>query len=1071
MVDLLNQLEEISEYSFLYRSDLFNKKEKLSFNEKSIDIKQILKKYLTNRGYEYEIDDKTIIILRKKEVKPVHVPSQIDQVKIYGEVIDSFGEALPGVTISILGTNRGVVTDVDGKFSVTDICLSDHLIFSYIGYNSYEYIVTQKMANLKVVLKQSVSQLEETVIVGLGKKKRVSVVGAISSVQMAELDVPATNMTNMIGGTVPGIITIVNSGEPGKNNSEFWIRGIGTFGANSTALVLIDGLEGSLNEVDPADVESFSILKDASATAVYGMKGANGVVLITTKRGKKGKINLTARTNLTASFLRRKSDYLNASQYAKMANEASVVSGNEPVYSPIEMDLIKYNMDPDLYPNVNWQNEILKDFSWQKTAYLSARGGTSVARYFLSVGMSSDEAIYNQESDSRYKQKNGYTTYNYRSNLDMNITQTTKVYLGTDGFISRYQTPGLTSTDYLWQSLARLTPLTVPLRYSNGAFPAYGKDSMISPYVLLNYTGYANWDFYRTTSTLAITQNLDALIRGLSAKVQGALYTYNYFSEYRRKMPDCYYATGRSINGDLKLVKMVNKEHLKYGKHESQYRRTELQARVNYSRVIDDVHRFSGLIYYYMTSRKRSNAKTSMDAIPKRYQGLSSRFTYSYNDAYHLDLNFGYTGSENFKPGKQFGFFPSIGLGWTPTSYQTIKDQLTWLDYFKLRLSWGQVGNDRISDKRFPYLTIVGGKDGAWGHEGGLGEEVVGADNLKWEKSTKIDLGVEANMFDNRLSFVVDFFKDIRDGIFQQRKQIPDYVGAVNMPYGNVGSMESYGADGNVSYTHKFSKELTATVRGNFTYSTNKVKTWEQPATKYEYQHLNGKPLNALRGYRAAGLFLDENDIESSPAQFGKLRPGDIKYMDVNGDGVINADDKIPLSYSPFPRLMYGFGAELRYKKLSVNMRFQGIGTSNFFYGGYGYTPFEGGPVGNVLSIAAKQSNRWTPASYSGDKSTERQNVLYPRLTYGHNANNSKRSSFWLGDSRYIRLKEIGVTYRIKPKKLKKLSGIRSIDVSLTGYDLFVWDKVDIFDPELARYNGNRYPIPSRVGMQVYLRF
>ncbi|TKG89056.1 TonB-dependent receptor [Puteibacter caeruleilacunae] len=995
-----------------------------------------------------------------------------NKLTIEGTVLDENGETLIGSAVYIKNVpGVGTTADMDGHFKIKAE-KNQTLVVSFIGYTSFEYLVTKNVSDLKVVLKESVNQLEETVVVGLGnKKKKVSVVGAITSISTEELEVPAMNMNNLIGGKVPGVISTISSGEPGKNISEFWIRGIGTFGANSGALVLIDGLEGSLDQVDAADVESFSILKDASATAVYGVKGANGVVLITTKRGKEGKMNISARVNATASWLQRKPEYLGAYDYALLANEAAVVSGEDPKYSPMEMDLIRYNLDPDLYPNVDWQDEILRDMSWQKTAYVSARGGTKIARYFLSLGGSTEDAIYKQASDSKYKQKNGYNTYTYRSNLDMNITNTTKVYFGTDGFISKYQTPGISSTGYLWQSQARLTPLTVPLRYSDGSLPAYGKESMISPYVLLNYTGYGSTDRYKNTTTLAITQELDALTKGLSLKIQGAFYTDNKFEEHRRKMPECFLATGRATNGDLKLIKKVNKSNLSYVNSEEQYRKYEFQTKINYSRLFNEVHRISGLVYYYMTSEKSSNAYTSMNAIPKRYQGISSRATYSYGDAYHVDLNFGYTGSENFEPGKQFGFFPSIGIGWTPTSYDYFKDNITWLDYFKIRCSYGQVGNDRISNKRFPYLTIVGDKSSAWGHMGGLGESVVGADNLKWEKSTKFDLGIEANLFDNRLSFVVDFFHDKRDGIFQQRTQVPSYVGAVNMPYGNVGSMHSYGSDGNISYTHKFSKDLSATVRANYTYSTNEVDEWEQPSTKYEYQRYKGKPLNALRGYIDAGLFKDERDIETSPTQFGQLRPGDIKYMDVNGDGVINSDDEVPLSYSPFPRLMYGFGAEVNYKKLSFNIRFQGTGKSNFFYGGYGYTPFEGGPVGNVLKIAAKQSNRWTPASYSGDASTENQDARFPRFTYGHNANNSKRSTFWLGDAKYVRLKEVGITYKMQTKRLKELIGIGAIDLNLTGYDLLVWDSVDIFDPELARYNGNKYPIPSRIAMQVYLKF
>ncbi len=326
-------------------------------------------------------------------------------------------------------------------------------------------------------------------------------------------------------------------------------------------------------------------------------------------------------------------------------------------------------------------------------------------------------------------------------------------------------------------------------------------------------------------------------------------------------------------------------------------------------------------------------------------------------------------------------------------------------------------------------------------------------------------------MFDDRITFVVDFFNDQRDGVFQQRTQVPGYVGVISMPYGNVGSMRSYGSDGNLSYTHKFTSDFYAIARGNFTYATNHVDNWEQADPKYEYQRIEGNPLNALRGYIATGLFKDEEDVKTSPKQFGAVRPGDIKYRDVNGDGAITSDDKVPLSYSPIPRLMYGFGGEIVYKKLSLNILFKGTGRTDFFYGGYGYIPFEGERVGNVLDIVYDQINRWTPASYSGDPATENPDARFPRLTYGHNENNTQSSTFYLGDARYIRLQELSLNYKLNSAKIKALLGLNSIDLQLIGSNLHVWDKVKLFDPELARYNGNAYPIPSRIAIQVYLKF
>lgn len=992
---------------------------------------------------------------------------------ISGIIHDEFGETMPSVNVYLKDRpGMGIVSDIDGKFSIS-AAKNDIIIFSFIGYNNQEFVATKNVNDLEIKLIPSSEMLEETVIVGMGTQRKVSVVGAIASVDVGELQVPATSMNNILGGRVPGVISVQNSGEPGKNIAEFWVRGIGTFGASSGALVLIDGLEGVLSQVDPADIESFSILKDASATAVYGVRGANGVVLVTTKRGTEQKLKITGRANLTVSYLNKMPEYLDAYDYAKLANEASVVSGKNPRYTDRELEIIKYGLDPDMYPNVDWQKEILNRTSLQQTYYVSAQGGGSIARYFISLGMSNESAAYKQDETSKYKSNVGYNTYNYRSNLDVNITKTTSVYLGNDGFISINNKPGMANTDWLWSSQAKLTPLTVPTRYSNGLFPAYGKDDQISPYILLNHTGMATEEEYKNMVTLAVNQKLDFIIPGMKVKIQGALDNRSYVTEVRSKMMDLYNAAGRNAKGELIMIKKVNAHDTWYSSDDYQWRKYHFEGNLTYDHVFNADHRTSGLLYYYMSSEKATNNTTSMSAIPKKYQGVSSRLTYGYKDTYMIDANFGYTGSENFKKGEQFGFFPAVALGWIPSNYDFIKRKLPFMNYLKIRASYGQVGNDRISDDRFPYLTIINSNaSGGWGGQG-LIENVVGADNLAWEKSTKADLGVEAKFLNERLSFVVDIFNDKREGIFQKRTQLPSYVGAVYMPYSNVGAMKSYGSDGNISFSQKVGKDISFTLRGNFTYSTNKILHWEQPFQKYDYLSYKGKPYNVSRGFISLGLFKDDQDVKNSPAQFGKLRPGDIKYKDVTGDGVITDDDRVPLSYSPIPRLMYGFGGEFTYKDFTLGLLFKGTGKSDFFLNnnGYGYIPFYGGALGNVLSIAGEQNNRWTPASYSGNPATENPNAKFPRLSYGYNENNSKTSSFWMADSRYLRLQEVTLNYNLKHNALKQYLGISSVDLQLIGYNLAVWDKVDLWDPELAGYNGYAYPIPMRFAFQLYINF
>ena len=1010
---------------------------------------------------------------------------------VTGVVLDDMGESLPGASIYLKDKpGVGTITDVDGKFSIK-VAAKDVIVVSYIGYENVEHYVAKQEDNLVITMSAQSEMMDEVVITGLGSvQRKVSVVGAVTTVEAKQLQTPGTSVNNMLGGRVPGIISMQNSGEPGDDVSEFWIRGIGTFGANDAALVLIDGLEGDLSQVDPADIESFSILKDAAATAVYGVRGANGVVLVTTKRGEEGKIQIDARANVTMSYLTRLPEYCDAYQYALLANEARVVRGNTELYDEMALTLIQRGLDPDLYPNVDWQSEIQKRASFKQSYYASIRGGGNVARYFVSLGASNEPAAYKQDADSRYSAQTGYNKYTFRSNVDINLTKSTKVYFGTEGFYDKNTMPGISSTNYLWQAQATLTPLTIPLTYSTGEIPAYGTTNSYSPYVMLNHTGLSTYENTNMKVTLSIDQDLSKLLDGLRIRAQGAFTNTGYFAETRSRMPDMYYATGRTVNGDLQLIRRVTGSQTTYSNDQSNYRKFHFESTLNYDKVFADIHRVSFLAYYYLSDEKSTAdistyanyIPTTLAALPIRYQAVSSRLSYTLNDTYIVDLSFGYTGSENFQPGRQYGFFPSIAVGWIPTQYQFMQDGLPWLDFWKIRFSYGSVGNDRITgNTRFPYLTTFTTTGAGWGGSSGLTEDNVGADNLMWEKALKTDLGIDMHLFRQAVNLTADVFYDKRDGIFQQREQVPSYVGLVTMPYGNVGSMISYGSDGNISYTHQINKNSSFTLRANYTYAKNRVLNWEQATQTYDYQNCSGWPNGVVWGYISLGLFSDEDDVLSSPTQFGTVLPGDIKYKDVNGDGQITEDDKVPLSLTNnYPSLMYGFGGEFQYKQFTFGVLFKGRGYTPYYvlgiyddtylydYTGVGYIPFYSGATGNVLTIVADQENRWTPASYSGDASTENPNAIFPRLDYGYNENNYQISDFWLRDGRYLQIQEVSINYNAQIKALQTI-GIRSIDFQLVANNLYSFDKVKLFHPEQAWRNGVVYPLPLTVALQVYI--
>lgn len=1042
-----------------------------------------------------QIDYKKIVVVCLLCLLPLLAAAQV--FNMGGTVFDENGETLPGVSIYLKAQAMvGTATDADGKFKIK-ASKGDVLVFSYIGYEVKEYLVDAENSNITVTLVPTATQIEEVVVTALGTQRKISVVGAVTSVEVKDIQTPATSITNMLGGRVAGIITTLDSGEPGKNISEFWVRGIGTFGASSSALVLIDGLEGDINSIDPADIESFSILKDASATAVYGVRGANGVVLVTTKRGQSGKMQIKARANFTLSYLKRMPKYLRAYDYAVLANEARAVRNEEILYDDMELKLIKYHLDDDLYPDINWQDEIMKRNGFQQTYYVSAQGGSQAARYFISLGTSAEDAAYKVAPENTIRSGVGYNTYNYRINLDIDLTKSTTLYFGTDGFMSLRTQPGFANTDAMWNAQSMLTPITVPIRYSTGELPAYSSadgGGGVSPYVLLNYTGKQTNQHYIGKATLALAHDFSYWVKDLKLRMQGAYDNLSWKDETRYVMPELYLASGRTTWGELQRAKSLDAVSPQYSNYQRQSRKYHFESMATWDKVLADNHRVSALLYYYMSDSQDTydadNAaagRRALEALPKRYQGISSRLTYGYKNTYMIDFNFGYTGSENFEPGKQFGFFPSIALGWVPTSYEWVAENMSWLSHFKLRGSYGSVGSDRIADFRFPFMTIIGeNQPVGWGSTlNGVSELQFGANNLMWEKALKANLGVETNLLDDRFTLVVDFFNDTRENIFQRRETIPGYVGLVHSarPYGNVGSMRSYGTDGNISYTHIFNKEWNFTVRGNYTYSANEIINWEQPPTRYPYQPYNGYPLSSIRGYIATGLFTDEDDIEFSAKQsFGgfKVMPGDIKYKDINGDGVINTDDQVFLSDPTYPRLMYGFGGEMKYKDFTLGILFKGTGKTDFFHVGYngngaGYVPFYNGKIGNVLTMVNDPSNRWIPKEYAlangiDPALAENPNARFPRLSYGYNANNSQLSTFWKGDSRYLRLQEVTLNYHLKSNYLKRF-GLSSADIQLVGNNLYVWDKVKEWDPEQGYRNGRAYPIPARYTLQLYLNF
>ncbi|MDR0713689.1 MAG: TonB-dependent receptor [Bacteroidales bacterium] len=1006
--------------------------------------------------------------------------AQPTTVKVKGVVTDPNNETLPGVNIYQKNTTGGVTSDVNGQYSIT-VAPNSVLVFSFVGYATQEITIGAAAAQtINVSMEESSQQIEEVSIVGYGTQRKVSVVGAISQVKASELQLGSvTSVSNTLAGRIAGLIGIQSSGEPGSDVSEFWIRGISTFGGGSSALVLIDGIDRGttgLNDLAPQDIESFSVLKDATATAIYGARGANGVIIINTKRGEEGKVKINADMKTSLETLPRLPEYLGAYDYSVLANEARVVRGDLPIYSSETFDIIKYGMDPDLYPDVNWQKEILRKQVYAVEGNVNISGGGKLARYFMSGYYRTNDAIYKQTGMKRYHSNVRRNQYSFRSNIDVDVTKYTKVSLLLSAKLVDQNRPGIGETQTIWGAVANITPMLVPVMYSNGQFASYGSDNGTSPTVLLNETGYQTNRDNTIESVLNIEQDLSMLLDGI--KVTGTLSFDNFNNHVTRryKMPDLYMAVDRNWQtGELMTTKTVVATPMSFSSSSYGIRTIYAEAKINYDKIFKEKHRVGVLALYQQKDYQRTDRHDELLSIPKRNQGVAGRLTYSYDDIYFIEGNFGYNGSENFPKGQRFGFFPSVALGYVLSNYQYVKDHFPFVNMLKLRYSMGLVGNDQINDNtRFPYLTTVSVPTTGYyygdvpSYYTGATENVLGSTGLVWESAVKQNWGIDLLLWD-AFNMTVDVFIDKRDNIFMERKTLPGTMGVGSVVWGNVGKMKSWGSDGTASYTRKFG-DFNVEVRGNFTFTRDKIIDYDEVVPRYPYLGKKGTPNGTTRGLIALGLFENEEDVKNSPPQYGKLLPGDIKYQDVNGDGKVDAYDEVPIGNARIPKIQYGFAGSVAWKGIDFNIFFRGSGKSDYFLGGTGFYPFANESRGNVLSIVNQQENRWTPASYSGDQSTENPNARFPRLTYGNNVNNNQGSTFWLADASFLRLKTLEIGYTLPTTWAAKLA-MTNLRISVIGDNLYVWDKVKLFDPEQASSNGAVYPLTRSCTLVLKMSF
>ncbi|WP_454881882.1 TonB-dependent receptor [Sphingobacterium detergens] len=1059
LVDVLDEIQKQTGYEFLYNNKLIDKQKRVTIKAKNRNFKEVLHEFLTERNLAYELNLNTVLIIAKPvSSNLLQSAAWVQKKKITGVVSDVKGNALESVTVAVKGTSVATKTDAQGRYSLEVEDQHKILIFSLVGYQSVEHMISSSN-QINTTLVAAVSDLEEAVVVAYGKQRKLSVIGAISSVSPKQLKTPVAKISSALAGQMAGVVTVQGSGEPGSGTS-FWIRGVASFGESTGPLILVDGIERPMDLVDPEDVESFSILKDATATAVYGVRGANGIVLITTKRGKKSDkplINARIERGILQPGVLPK--LANAAQWLDYYNDINYEASGKIQLSQEEIDKYVNKVDPDVYPNVDWMQEIFKKRTSNERLNVNVTGGGDFIKYYVSGSYMKENGIFQPRRTSNYDPSVNFDRINFRSNVDIKLSPSTEVNLNLS---NQYETKNRLGVDLwrMYEMVLHTTPVATPIQFSNGAYaqPQGGNN----PYYALNTTGFSKDFWNNAQSLIGVTQDLSELITpGLKANVKFSWDAKNSSTLDKRKSPTTYYvdkANPRDSEGNLILKDNGNgSDYLSLADWHSGERATNFESSLMYDQLYGGKHRVGGLFLFSM--RERTNNFPSNDyiaAFPYRNTGIASRLTYSYQDLYFIEGNFGYNGSENFAPKKRFGFFPSLALGYILSNENFFQPLLPVVNFLKLRGSIGRIGSDKIGgSRRFAYNSEmklegaysfgIGGKN--WIQ--GIATGYPGNPLVAWESALKRNVGLELGLF-NKLTIQADYFAEKRDGIYIVQESVPSIVGINVKPYVNIGQMENKGIEGSFEFNHQ-QGELGIQARGNITYNRNKKLFDDKPTPRWPYLSEVGQRWGQQRGLIALGLFESEEEIAHSPIQrYGDvIRPGDVKYRDINGDGEVTDEDMVAIGDTEMPQLNYGFGASVSWRGFDLAAFFHGVGQiTRIIAGGPLY-----GQTGNIWGYgqiyADVADNRW-----SADNPNP--NAAYPRLSFNI-ANNSRPSTLWQRNMSFMRLKNLEFGYTL-PRQWTQKWKMSAVRLYAQGVNVFTFSKFKMWDPELETVSGSSYP-------------
>ena len=1000
-------------------------------------------------------------------------PDSGDAINVIGNVSDENGEPLPGATIILKGNNDvHAIADIDGNYSLTVPDRWAILEISYIGFVSQEVQVGNRRV-VNVVLAEDIGQLQDAVVVAYGQQKKESVVASIAAIEPEKLKVGTTrSLSNNLAGTVAGVLAVQRSGEPGYDNSTFWIRGISTFqSAGGDPLVLVDGIERDINNIDPEEIESFSVLKDAAASAVYGVRGANGVILINTKRGEIGKPKVTIKAEFAGTTPVQLPDYIGAADYMQLMDDILVESGESPLYTD-RIAKTRAGYDPDLYPDVNWIDAISKDWASNQRVTAEVSGGNNVLAYSLVAAFYNEQGILTRDPSREWDPSIKLQRYNVRSNVDINITKTTKFRVNIGGYL---QDRNSTSQDIslIWSRAFRALPFSFPTRYSSGEIPA-GNESNV--WAMATQMGYKTTSESKIETLFSLEQDLKFLTKGLRIKGTFSFDRYSSGTVTRSTTPDFYSpAQSRNEDGTLSLTRTSAGSNTLGHSASGAYgnKRLYLELAVNYDRTFAGKHAVSGMLL-----AQRSNYDKG-DKLPYRNQGIAGRAAYTFDDRYVAEFNFGYNGSENFAPGQRYGFFPSAAIGWVISEEPFMARAKRVLSTFKIRASYGQTGNASLSGRRFAYLsTVTDDYDTLnmynWGVEAGHGltgmaEGDFGVPDLTWEKVNKANVGLELGFFDGVFDMSIDVFDERRNNIFMERTSVPLTTGLIKAPWQNFGKVKNQGAEVSLNFRKQFRNGFFLGIMGTFTYAHNEILEMDEPKSVIGTNRARtGHSVNQIFGYEALGLYTEEDFVNAAEGilnpnlpenTLGPVRPGDIKYKDVNGDGKIDVYDQTAIGGTEDPEIVYGFGLNMAYKNFDFGVLFQGTGRTYRMLSS-NILPGQSQQYYNVFS---NYKDRWTVENPSQD-------VFYPRLTYGANSNNMEASTWWLKNMSFLRLKNLEIGYSL-PRKWAERSFISSARIFVRGTNLLTFSSFKLWDPELDSSDGGKYPLMMSISGGLEFKF